>query len=42
MVAPHCMLSKICEYIDEQIALAKEGKEAYVGFKCKFGNIKKQ
>lgn len=34
MVAPHCMLSKICEYIDEQIALAKEGKEAYVGFKC--------
>ena len=34
MVAPHCMLSKICEFIDEQIALAKEGKEAYVGFKC--------
>lgn len=34
MVAPHCMLSKICDYIDEQIALAKEGKEAYVGFKC--------
>ena len=34
MVAPHCMLSKICEYIDEQIALAKQGKEAYVGFKC--------
>ncbi len=34
MVAPHCMMSKICDFIDEQIALAKEGKEAYVGFKC--------
>lgn len=34
MVAPHCMISKIFEHIDEQIALAKEGKEAYVGFKC--------
>ena len=34
MVAPNCMISKIFEYIDEQIALAKEGKEAYVGFKC--------
>ena len=34
MVAPHCMMSKIFEYIDEQIALAKEGKEAYIGFKC--------
>ena len=34
MVAPHCMLSKIFELIDEQIALAKEGKEAYIGFKC--------
>lgn len=34
MVAPHCMISKICEYIDEQIELAKQGKEAYVGFKC--------
>ena len=34
MVAPHCMMSKIFEYIDEQILLAKQGKEAYVGFKC--------
>ena len=28
------MISKIFERIDKQIALAKEGKEAYVGFKC--------
>lgn len=34
MVAPHCMLSKIFAEIDKQIALAKEGKEAYLGFKC--------
>ena len=34
MVAPNCMISKIFERIDKQIALAKEGKEAYVGFKC--------
>ncbi len=34
MVAPHCMISKIFVHIDEQIALAKEGKEAYIGFKC--------
>ena len=34
MVAPNCMMSKIFAYIDEQIALAKEGKEAYIGFKC--------
>lgn len=34
MVAPHCMLSKIFAEIDHQIALAKEGKEAYLGFKC--------
>lgn len=34
MAAPNCMLSKIFDYIDEQIALAKEGKEAYIGFKC--------
>lgn len=34
MVAPHCMISKIFRYIDEQIELAKEGKEAYIGFKC--------
>lgn len=34
MVAPKCMISKIFAEIDKQIALAKEGKEAYVGFKC--------
>ena len=34
MVAPHCMISRIFDYIDEQIALAKNGQEAYVGFKC--------
>lgn len=34
LVAPNCMVSKICAMIDEQIALAKEGKDAYVGFKC--------
>lgn len=34
LVAPHCMLSKLFEYMDEQIELAKEGKEAYIGFKC--------
>lgn len=34
LVAPHLMLSKIMEKIDDQIALAKEGKPAYIGFKC--------
>lgn len=34
MVAPNCMITKIFEHIDEQIELAKQGKEAYVGFKC--------
>ena len=34
MVAPNCMINKIFDYIDEQITLAKEGKEAYLGFKC--------
>ena len=41
MVAPHCMLSHICHYIDEQIELAKQGKEAYVGFKCNSVTSKK-
>ena len=41
MVAPHCMLSHIFTYIDEQIALAKEGKEAYIGFKCNAVTSKK-
>lgn len=34
MVAPRCMLTHISQLIDEQINLAKEGKEAYIGFKC--------
>lgn len=34
MVAPNCMISKIFAEIDKQIALAREGKDAYVGFKC--------
>lgn len=34
MVAPNCMITKIFEYIDEQIALAKAGKDSYIGFKC--------
>lgn len=41
MVAPQCMLTKICAYIDEQIELAKQGKEAYVGFKCNSVTSKK-
>lgn len=40
-VAPDCMISKIFELMDEQIALAKEGKEAYVGFKCNSVTSKK-
>lgn len=34
MVAPNCMITKIFNFIDEQIELAKNGQEAYVGFKC--------
>lgn len=41
MVAPQCMITKICAYIDEQIELAKQGKEAYVGFKCNSVTSKK-
>ena len=41
MVAPQCMMSKIFDYIDEQIELAKQGKEAYVGFKCNSVTSKK-
>ena len=33
MVAPHCLQNRICDMIDEQIALAREGKEAYFGAK---------
>ena len=40
-VAPHCMISKIFEKIDEQIELAKAGKPAYVGFKCNAVTSKK-
>ena len=41
LVAPHCMISKIFEKIDEQIELAKAGKPAYVGFKCNAVTSKK-
>ena len=41
LVAPHCMISKIFEKIDEQIKLAKAGKPAYVGFKCNAVTSKK-
>ena len=41
MVAPHCMISHIFKYIDEQIELAKQGKEAYIGFKCNSVTSKK-
>lgn len=34
LIAPHTMLNKLIIYIDEQIELAKQGKEAYIGFKC--------
>lgn len=34
LVAPHLMLSSLMSKIDEQIALAKDGKEAFIGFKC--------
>lgn len=41
MVAPNCMITKIFEYIDEQIELAKNGQEAYIGFKCNSVTSKK-
>lgn len=41
LVAPHCMISRIFEKIDEQIKLAKAGKPAYVGFKCNAVTSKK-
>ena len=41
LIAPNAMLNKICDMIDVQIALAKEGKEAYVGFKCNSVSSKK-
>lgn len=33
LVAPHCLQNRVLEMIDEQIALAKRGKEAYIGVK---------
>ena len=33
LVAPRCLQNRIFDLIDEQIALAKEGKEAYIGLK---------
>lgn len=33
LVAPNCLQNKVIEKIDKQIALAKEGKKAYIGFK---------
>ena len=33
LVAPHCLQNRVLEMIDEQIALAKRGEEAYIGVK---------
>lgn len=33
LVAPHCLQNRVLEMIDEQIALAKHGEEAYIGVK---------
>ena len=33
LVAPHCLQNRTLEMIDEQIALAKRGEEAYIGVK---------
>lgn len=33
LVAPHCLQNKLIDLIDEQIALAKNGKPAYIGVK---------
>lgn len=33
LVAPHCLQNRVMEMIDEQIALAKRGEEAYIGVK---------
>lgn len=33
LVAPHCLQNRVLEMIDEQIALAKRGEEAYIGIK---------
>lgn len=33
LVAPNCLQNKVIEKLDEQIAIAKEGKPAYAGFK---------
>ena len=33
LVAPHCLQNRVLEMINEQIALAKRGEEAYIGVK---------
>lgn len=33
LVAPHCLQNRVLEMIDEQMTLAKRGKEAYIGIK---------
>lgn len=33
LVAPNCLQNKVIEKLDEQIAISKEGKPAYAGFK---------
>ena len=33
LVAPHCLQNRILEFLDEEIAYAKRGEEAYVGLK---------
>ena len=33
LVAPKCLQNRICNFIDEQIALANGGKDAYIGIK---------
>ncbi|WP_432620715.1 polyphosphate kinase 1, partial [Butyricicoccus sp.] len=33
LIAPHCLQNRVLEMIDEQIALAKRGEEAYIGIK---------
>lgn len=33
LVAPHCLQNRVLEMIDEQMTLAKSGKDAYIGVK---------
>lgn len=41
LVAPRCLQNKVLSMIDEEIACAKEGKEAYIGLKMNFLTDKK-